>query len=104
MEKTLFTSNPQFTSRTTGVLMPCKRPGLYSKQNGSSAATFPRCANMIAASNISRPYQHFLVVPVMDSLFEQIHLSRTAFLIRLHSRRIWNLDIDLPSAKYRSPC
>src|SRR6266480_6367656 len=104
MGKTLSTSNPQFIWRTTGELIPCKRPELYSKQNGSSVLTFQYCAHMIIASNISRAYQPFLIVPVMDSLFEQIHLSKLVFLTLLRLQRIWNLDIDLPSAEYQSPC
>src|SRR4051794_40608460 len=103
MEKTLSTSNPQFIWRTTGELMLCKRLELYSKQNGNSAVTFLYCANMGVASNKSRAYQPFLIVLVMDSLFEQIHLSKLVCLILLRFQRIWNLDIDLPSGEYPSP-
>src|SRR6266496_5635135 len=104
MGKTLSTSNPQFTWKTTGELIPCKRLEPYSKQNGNSAVTFECSANMITASNISRAYQPFLIVPVMDSLFEQIHLSKEVFLTLLRFQRIWNLDIDLPSGIYQSHC
>src|ERR1051326_2016892 len=102
MEKTLSTSNPQFIWRTTSELVPCKRPELYSRQNGSSAVTFPHCANMRAASSINSVYQPFPAVPVMAYLFEQIHLNKLACSTRLPFQRIWNLDTGLPSAEYRS--
>src|SRR5712691_11725348 len=104
MEKTPSTSSPQFIWRTTGELMPCKRPELYSKQNGNCAVIFRCCANMIVASNITRAYQHFLIVPVMASLFEQMHLRKLVCSTLLRLQRIWNLDIDLPSGEYQSPC
>src|SRR5947209_16011120 len=84
-ERSVSTSNPQFTWRTTVELMPYKGLELYSKQNGSSAETFRRCATTRVASSISKAYQPFLIVPVMDSLSEQIHLSRSTFLTRLRS-------------------
>src|SRR5260370_2139775 len=103
MGKTLSTSNPQFISRTTGELIPCKRLEPYSKQNGSSAVIFLYCANMSIASNKSRVYQPFLIVPVMDSLFEQILLSKLIYFTLLRLQRLCHFLIDLPSGPYQSP-
>src|SRR6266702_605805 len=81
MERTVSTSSPQFIWRTTGELMPYKRPELYSKQKGNSALTFRCCANMIAGSNITTAYQHFLIVPGMAFL---LHHNEIGFRSASH--------------------